>query len=165
MLMTGRTKELIRWLLEQPEEKKWKITEYRQKRSLNANAFFHVLCQKIAEATHQSLTAVKNQLLADYGQIDTGMGTVILRDDIDWKSIQYMHLLPTSATRTLDDGKLYRGYWVVRGSHTYDTKEMTRLIEGAVTEAKELDIETMTPDELKRMMAAWKPRREEDETL
>ena len=162
MLMTGKTKELIRWLLEQPEEKKWKITEYRQKRSLNANAFFHVLCQKIAEATRQSLTAVKNQLLADYGQIDADMGTVILRDDIDWKSIQYMHLLPTSATRTLDDGKLYRVYWVVRGSHTYDTKEMTRLIEGAVMEAKELDIETMTPNELKRMMAAWKPRREDE---
>lgn len=162
MLMTGKTKELIRWLLEQPEEKKWKITEYKPKRSLNANAFFHVLCQKIAESTHQSLTAVKNQLLADYGQIDTNMGTVILRDDIDWKSIQYMHLLPTSATRMLDDGKLYRVYWIVRGSHTYDTKEMTRLIEGAVMEANELDIETMTPDQLKRMMAAWKPRREDE---
>jgi len=165
MLMTGKTKELIRWLLEQPEEKEWEVKEHKQRRSLNANAYFHVLCQRIAEATHQSLTAVKNQLLADYGQIDADMGTVILRDDIDWKSIQYMHLLPTSATRTLDDGKLYRVYWVVRGSHTYDTKEMSRLIEGAVTEAKELDIETMTPDQLKRMMAAWKPRREEDETL
>ena len=160
--MVGKTKELIRWLLEQPEEKKWKITEYRQKRSLNANAFFHVLCQKIAEATHQSLTSVKNQLLADYGQIDTDMGTVILLDDIDWKSTPYMHLLPTSATRVLDNGKLYRVYWIIRGSHTYDTREMSRLIEGAVTEAKELDIETMTPDQLKRMMAAWKPRREDE---
>lgn len=164
MLMTGRTKELIRWLLEQPEEKEWEVKEHKQRRSLNANAYFHVLCQKIAEATHQTITAVKNQLLADYGQIDTDMGTVILRDEIDWKCVQVIHLLPTSATRTLDDGKLYRVYWVVRGSHTYDTKEMTRLIEGAVMEAKELDIETMTPDELKRMMAAWKPRRE-DETL
>lgn len=163
--MKGPAKELVKWLVEQDQSKLYEVKEYKPKRSLNANAFFHVLCQKIAEATHQSLTAVKNQLLADYGQIDTDMGTVILLDDIDWKSTPYMHLLPTSATRVLDNGKLYRVYWIIRGSHTYDTKEMSRLIEGAVTEAKELDIETMTPDQLKRMMAAWKPRREEDETL
>lgn len=162
MPMVGKTKELIRWLLEQPEEKEWEVKEHKQRRSLNANAYFHVLCQKIAEATHQTITAVKNQLLADYGQIDTDMGTVILRDEIDWRHIQVIHLLPTSATRMLDDGKLYRVYRVIRGSHTYDTKEMSRLIEGTVTEAKELDIDTLTPDELKRMMAAWKPRREDE---
>jgi hypothetical protein len=162
--MVGKTKELIRWLLEQDEEKKWKITAYNPKRSLNANAYYHKLCQLIAEATQQKIIEVKNQTLADYGQIDTETGIVILRDDIDWKSIPYMHLLPTSATRTLDDNKLYRVYRVIRGSHTYDTKEMSRLIEGTVMEAKELDIETMTPDQLKRMVASWKPRRE-DETI
>lgn len=37
------------------------------------------------------------------------------------------------------------------GSHTYNTKEMSRLIDGVVTRCKELDIETLPPDELKRM--------------
>ena len=37
----------------------------------------------------------------------------------------------------------------MRGSHTYDSKEMSRLIDGTVSEAKELGIETMPLDELK----------------
>lgn len=35
---------------------------------------------------------------------------------------------------------------VMRGSHTYDTDEMAKLIDGTVYEAKELGIETMTPE-------------------
>ena len=47
---------------------------------------------------------------------------------------------------------------VMRGSHTYDTAEMSRLIDATVEEAKELKIETMTPDQLERMKAAWTKR-------
>ena len=41
------------------------------------------------------------------------------------------------------------------GSHTYDTEEMSRLIDGVVTECRELGIETLPPDELKRMKEQW----------
>jgi hypothetical protein len=44
---------------------------------------------------------------------------------------------------------------VMRGSHTYDTREMSRLIDGTVEEAKELGIETLTPEQLERMKASW----------
>ena len=81
--------------------------------------------------------------------------TVIMRDSIAWEKLDTIHLRPTTATRILDDGKLYRVYIVMRGSHTYDTKEMSTLIDGVVQEAKELGIETMTPDEIERMKAAW----------
>ena len=46
-------------------------------------------------------------------------------------------------------------YRIYRGSHTYDTKEMSLLIDGTVMEAKELGIETMTPAELAEMKARW----------
>ena len=46
-------------------------------------------------------------------------------------------------------------YKIYRGSHTYDTKEMSVLIDGTVMEAKELGIETMTPAELAEMKARW----------
>ena len=58
----------------------------------------------------------------------------------------------------MDNGKLYRVYVVMRGSHTYDTKEMSRLIDGTVQEAKEHGIETLPPDELERMMSTWHPQ-------
>lgn len=47
---------------------------------------------------------------------------------------------------------MYRTYLMLRGSHTYDTKEMSVLINGLVEECKEQGIETLTPDELRRMM-------------
>lgn len=41
------------------------------------------------------------------------------------------------------------------GSSSYDTKEMSRLIDYIADEAKGLGIETMTPDELAQLKAAW----------
>jgi hypothetical protein len=32
---------------------------------------------------------------------------------------------------------------------------MSKLIDGTVMEAKQLGIETMTPDQMKRMLASW----------
>jgi hypothetical protein len=44
----------------------------------------------------------------------------------------------------------------MRGSHTYDSREMSRLIDGTVSEAKELGIETLSPAELERMKQQWR---------
>ena len=129
---------------------------HRQKRSLNANAYFHVLVSQIAAKTGESITERKNSLIAEYGQIDRDLGTVILLDAIEWRKIDSLHLRPTTAVKVLDNGKLYRVYYVMRGSHTYDTEEMSRLIDATVDQAKELGIETLTPSELERMKASWK---------
>lgn len=131
---------------------------YRKKRSLNANSYFHALASQIATKNGESITETKNSLIAEYGQIDTFVKTVILDDAIDWRKVEPLHLRPTKATRVLDNGKLYRVYCVMRGSHTYDTAEMAHLIDGAVEAAKELGIETLTPDELTRMKNAWTKR-------
>ena len=132
---------------------------WRNKRSLDANAYFHVLAQKIAQALSTSLTEAKNSLIAEYGQYertdDGKIMTVILRDDIEANRLTSIHLRPTSAVRVLDDGELYRVHLVMRGSHTYDTAEMSRLIDGTVSEAKALGIETLTPEQIERMKAAW----------
>ncbi len=131
------------------------IEKWSDKRSGRANRYFHELVDEIAEAIKSSHTEVHNKMIADYGQMDTTLEYIILRDDIPWQKVDVMHLRPTTATRTLDDGKLYRVFHIMRGSHTYDTKEMARLIDGTVSEAKELGIETMPPEELERMIAAW----------
>lgn len=136
---------------------------FRKKRSLDSNAYFHVLAGKIAEALHTSMTEVKNHLLADYGQyeiIDNQLVPMIIRDDVEWQKLETVHLRPTAAIRVLDDGKLYRVYHLMRGSHTFDTAEMHRLITSTVGEAKALGIETATPDELERMNQLWSKKYE-----
>jgi len=158
--MVGKRDQIVVWLMNQPDDKVYECREKPKKRSLSANAFFHVLCQKVAEKTNQSLTEVKNQTIADYGQIDTDLGTLILRDEIDWRKLPSIHLHPTTATRTLDDGRLYRVYYIMRGSHTYDSREMSKLIDGIVSEAKEVGVETLPPAELEKMIGRWKGEKE-----
>lgn len=133
------------------------IKPFREKRSLNANAYFHVLVDKIAAVLRSTHTEIHNWLISEYGQIDEQINNIILDDKIEWRKIETIHLRPTTATRVMDNGKLYRVYWVMRGSHTYDTAEMSRLIDGTVEQAKDIGIETMPPDEIERMKALWNP--------
>lgn len=138
--------------------KKW-----RKKRSLDSNSYYQVLAAKIAEKIGSSHTEVKNHLIAEYGQyerLDGSLMPIIMLDSIEWEKLDTIHVRPTTATRVLDDGKLYRVYYVMRGSHTYDSAEMARLISGTVSEAQALGIQTATPDELRHMAELWRARRE-----
>ena len=131
---------------------------HRKKRSVNANSYFHVLVQKIAAAVGTSNTAVKNRLIREYGAyeyIDEHIPTFRLKAEYEdaMLSREDIHVKPIG--REWADGCEWVRFAFMRGSHTYDTAEMARLIDGTVYEAKELGIETLTPDELERMKAAW----------
>ncbi len=52
---------------------------FKEKRSKDANAYFHVLATAIAKATRQSLTEVKRQLVFDYGTL---LGVIALESDM-----------------------------------------------------------------------------------
>jgi len=114
------------------------IEQYRKKRSLDANSYFHVLVGKIAEKIESSNPEVKNRMLALYGQIETDENGkpvyMIVRDNTPVEQWSELHLWPTSQSQELR-GILYRVYVVIRGSHTYNTKEMSTLIQGTYEEA------------------------------
>ncbi len=139
--------------IEDIKDQKLEITaqRYRKKRSLDANAYFHLLVGKIAAALHTSNTEIKNHLIRDYGQyeyINDRIPTYLVapeyvdemlkREDIHFKPEGYEG----------DRARLA----VMRGSHTYNTKEMSILIDATVEEAKALGIETMPPEELRRLL-------------
>ena len=56
------------------------IKKFRQKRSLNANSYFHVLVDKIAEKFQTSHAEVHNLMIARYGVIDEDVKNIILAD-------------------------------------------------------------------------------------
>ena len=137
------------------------LKQWRNKRSLDANAYYWVLLGKVADVLDTSTTELHNLMLSRYGQfeiMDNSILTCIMLDTVPWQKLDYIHLKPTTATRVLDDKKLYRVYRVMRGSHTYNSKEMSILINGLVDEAKELGIETMPPEELERIIKLWQPK-------
>ena len=79
-----------------------------------------------------------------------------IRDEIDYLEFSYPHLKPTQKTLSKGDS-LFRWYYQIKGSSEYNTAEMSRLIDGIVSECKELGIETLPPEELKRMMEGYQP--------
>ena len=133
------------------------IQRHRQRRSLDANSYFHVLVSKIADKIGSSNPEVKNRMLALYGQIETDEDGkpifMIVRDDIAVEKWNELHLWSTSQTQELK-GVVYRVYVAVRGSHTYNTKEMSDLISGTVSEALEAGLtesEIISPKEKKML--------------
>lgn len=134
-----------------------KITKWRNKRSLDSNAYFHCIVDKIAKSTSQSRFRVKNTLIARYGQVETINGQpMVYKTNAPEEYMleqEFIHSYPCKVEE--QDGKTITFYKIYRGSHTYNSLEMSQLIEGTVIEAKELGIETLTPLELARMNAEW----------
>lgn len=144
--------------LSQAEKLDVEIKQHKEKRSLDANAYYWLLVGKIRKATGDSNNRIHNMMLDRYGELERMPdGTLIpfcIRDDIDHLEFPYPHLKPTQKTLAKGD-KLYRWYYQIKGSSEYNTAEMSHLIDGIVSECKEMGIETLPPEELERMMAAY----------
>lgn len=133
------------------------IKPYRRKRSLDANAYYWVLLTKLAKILKTSNAELHNLLLIKYGFLEIVEGRtvkVVLPDtDAAYKKImesQVYHLRPTADVREGNDGIAYRTYIMVRGSSTYNTAEMSRLIEGLISDCKDVgmtDSEIISPEE------------------
>lgn len=136
-----------------------KAVKYSEKRSLSANAYFHVLVREIASVLRSSNTEVKNHLIREYGAfefIDDHIPTFKLKAEYEVAMLnrEDIHVKPIG--REYENGCEWVRFAFMRGSHTYSTAEMSRLIDGTVQEAKELGIETLPPAELERMIGSWK---------
>lgn len=132
------------------------IKEWRQKRSLDANAYFHVLVGEIAKVTNMGFDEVKTSLVTEYGTVERdadGMKVGFkLPASVDVNRIyRYVRCFDT---RT-EGGVAFNCYIVFKQTHLMDSREMSRLIDGTVLEAKNLGIETLPPSELERMSLKW----------
>lgn len=143
-----------------------KVTQHREKRSLNANAFYWELIGKLASALKTSRPELHNLMLRRYGVIEKVNGclvTVEIPDTDEGERIanesETFHVKPTSQVRVSDQGQPYRTYLMIKGSHEYDTKEMSDLISGLVEECKAQGIETATPEEIERMLSLYEEKR------
>ena len=134
------------------------LKPHREKRSLDANAYYYVLLSKMAEKLQTSVNELHNMTLSRYGYpeiYENALVTMALRADIDPNRLEGIHLKSTGHITTNSKGTDFMNYIVMRGSHTFNTLEMSHLIDGVISEAKELGIDTITPAEKERMMALW----------
>lgn len=130
------------------------IKEHRKKRSLDANAYFWQLCGQLAEVLNRKKEDLYRDYIKDYG---------IFRDftltESEAKTLCHMweHYGTGWVTERVDfaedgDKIVIRAYY---GSSSYNTKQMSRLIDNIVQDCEAVGIETITPLELQRMKEDW----------
>lgn len=133
------------------------IKKYKAKRSLDANAYYWVLLAKFARVLGMTNAEAHNMMLCWYGQLELFNEKAVCMTIPDTeesekkvKNSSEYHLRPTSQVREGNDGVMYRTYKLLRGSSTYNTEEMARLISGLIEQCKEAgipDVEIASPNE------------------
>lgn len=159
--MTGNTQQVLMWLFDMDKDAVWDIEPHKERkgRSLNANSYFHVLVQKLAQAQQPpvSLAKCKNMMIAAYGQPEYIDGQqAIIKSNVPAEKMQEIEYLHTALVKISEEnGTECYFYRIYRGTHTYNNIEMQKLIEGVVQECKDAGIETATPAEIVKMIDVW----------
>lgn len=125
-----------------------RIDKYREKRSLNANAYAWKLLTEIANVCRTSKDEVYLEMLKRYGQSE--IISVLAHIPIG----EYVKYCEEAGESKLN-GKLFKHYKVYKGSSEFDTREMSIFLDGIVSEAEELGIQTETPEQLARLKSLW----------
>lgn len=130
------------------------IKKHRQKRSLDANAYAWVLMDKIAAATGTTKTEVYVNAISEVG----GNSDIVcvqdravkkLRESWEKNGVGWITETMPSKIDGCTNVILYYG------SSTFDTKQMSRLIDNLVQDCVALNIETMPPYKLDALMEEW----------
>lgn len=130
------------------------IREHREKRSLDANAYFWVLADRLAEKTRIPKMDIYRSYIREIGGnnetvciLDKGVDKLRReweRNGDGWLTSTMPSKLPGCTNVVL--------YY---GSSTYDTAQMSRLIDMAVQDCVDQGIETLPPEKLAGMMEEW----------
>jgi len=129
------------------------IRKKKKKRSLNANAYFWEIAGKLAEKLETTPVLVYQQAIKDVGvyrviSIDKDIAKDFC-EEWGMKGLGWVaEVIPSNFGGKVD-------VMCYRGSSTYSTSEMARLIDWVVDEAKEQGIETATPAEIAMMKKEW----------
>lgn len=133
-----------------------KIQKHRERKTKEANAYFHVLARQIANAVTIPFAQAKNMLICRYGQpelLDDGSQlTYVSSAPVEFMmSYEALHTTPIG----------YEGentvYAVYRGVRSYSKDEMSKLIDGTVSDAMQLGIDVYPKSKINEIKGNWKP--------
>lgn len=142
--MVGTIEQVIQYLFKQDKTKKYEVKEYKKKRSKSQNAYMWEIIGKIADIQNLKKEEVYVQMLKDYGQSEI----VSMLSTINPNGyLKYYEEIGKGQV----EGKDFTHYKVFKGSSQYDSKEMNILINGVIQEAKQLNIETLTSQQIAGM--------------
>jgi hypothetical protein len=141
-----------------------KLKQHREKRSLDANAYYWCLLTKLAKVHGWTNVEAHNRMLREYGQFERVEGQLIAvplpdTDQTEKEVLNKMEYhLALSPKITVMKGQTKRVYLLLRGSSTYNTEEMARLISGLIEDCRDSgipDSEIMTPFEKQKLFEQY----------
>ena len=130
------------------EKLSFKIDVFREKRSLNANNYAWKLLTEIGNVLRISKEEVYLEMLKRYGQSE--IFSVLSHIPFG----EYVKYYEEAGESNLN-GKLFKHYKVYKGSSEFDTREMSIFLDGVIEEAKELGIQTETPEQIAKYKKLW----------
>lgn len=131
------------------------IKKYRKRRSLDANAYAWVLMDRLAPALRLTKEEIYREMIRNIGGVSE---TVCVKDEaverlcFGWSRNGLGWFTDTFPSKLQGCTNVILYY----GSSTYDTKQMSDLIDAIVYACREHGIETATPDELAKYKDEWR---------
>ena len=145
---------LIKKAVEEGKKFDVEVKPHRNKRSTDANAYCWNLCEEIAKKIDGTKNEVYRQAIQHVGVYEI----IPIRHDAVGRYVEAWRKNGIGWIAEKDRDSKFAGYvnvFTYYGSSAYDTKEMSRLIDYIVEEAKRLGIETKTPEQLAELVNLW----------
>lgn len=124
------------------------IKIHRKIRSLNANSYLWELVGQIANLIGSTKEEVYLKELKRYGQ------SLLIPVEIDKEPDGFFKYYEFRQRGRINN-KACDWYVVYKGSSQYDTKEMSVLLNGVVSDCKELDIPTLDDYRINQLIKDW----------
>lgn len=141
--MRGTIKKLIPYMLELDDTKIYEVKEYKEKRNLDQNAKYWKLLNELALTLKIGVEELHFKMLKDYSQ----RYEILAPKDTKLRGIEYYE----KKSKIIRNGQEFIVYQVFTPSHELNTREFALLLQGLCDECKEQGIETLSPNELKKL--------------
>ena len=141
--MRGTVKQLIPYMLELDDTKIYEVKEYKEKRNLDQNAKYWKLLNELALTLKIGIEELHFKMLKDYSQ----RYEILVPKDIKLRGIEYYE----KKSKIIRNGQEFIVYQIFTPSHELNTREFALLLQGLCDECKEQGIETLSPNELKKL--------------
>lgn len=148
-MIKGTKNKLITWLLEQPDNIEFEIKEYKQKRSLNANAYYFHLLNEIASKMRISKEELHLKYLKEHGQ------TMLIPLLPEQNPSGYFKYYEEHSKATIN-GKEAIYYKVFMPSSEMSSLHFSILLDGVIEDARSLDIEILEDKKIEEMLKELK---------
>lgn len=127
-----------------------KAVKHRERRSLDANGLLWLCLGRIAEATQADKWQIYLQMLKRYGQYTYICVKPHVVDAVktQWRECEVIGEVNINGQKAIQMLCYF-------GSSSYNTQEFSRLLDGVISELKEMELEAPTSEEMKRALEQW----------